>query len=273
MGFSQRRIWEEIFSSEPYRLEELINGNEWVSVKSSPLLPYVIKNINYKNKILEAGCGRGQWVIYLHHRGYQIIGVDFAISAMRKTKCVYPGINLIGGDVNQLCFQDNSFDAVMCWSVLDHIESGPLNALKEIYRVTKPDGFLFITVPCQNLLYLWLKPILFLKDILRKNRLLRKILRKADIKKDFFQNEFTVQRFRKYLESTGFQIKNIHPLGYEAGFINVTQKILGRYSNLFYKTSQGRWLGLTRLGNLICRTLGKFSRLLTPDEIFYLARK
>ncbi len=269
----QRKVWEEIFTNEPYSLPELCKGDKWVSVEYSPLLSYLIKNINYADKILEAGCGRGQWVIYLQNKGYKIVGVDFATSTMRKTKISYPDIDLVGGDINQLCFNDDSFNVILCWSVLDHIESGPLNALKELYRITKSGGFLFITIPCRNLFHIFSEPIILLKKILRKNKLLRRILRKSDSKKDFFQNEFTVQEFRRYLRTVGFEVKDIQLLGYEAGFVNAISRIAGGLSNFFYRTSNGRWLGLTKLGNLICRSLKEFSRLLTPDEVFYWASK
>ena len=43
--------------------------------------------ISKGDKILEAGCGLGQWVIFLKHYGYNIIGIDtneFAISSIKE---------------------------------------------------------------------------------------------------------------------------------------------------------------------------------------------
>lgn len=50
------------------------------------------------------------------------------------------------GDIHALPFADNSVDAIVCISVLEHVED-PIKAFKEMYRVLKPGGYCFIYVP------------------------------------------------------------------------------------------------------------------------------
>lgn len=50
------------------------------------------------------------------------------------------------GDIHQLPFKENSVDAIICMSVLEHVED-PLTAAKELYRVLKPGGSCFIYTP------------------------------------------------------------------------------------------------------------------------------
>jgi ubiquinone/menaquinone biosynthesis C-methylase UbiE len=52
----------------------------------------------------------------------------------------------IVGDVHQLPLADNSVDAVLCMHLLEHVEE-PHTAIKEVYRVLKPGGYLYIDVP------------------------------------------------------------------------------------------------------------------------------
>ncbi len=52
----------------------------------------------------------------------------------------------IVGDVHNMPFDDNSIDAIICMAVLEHVEN-PIKAYKEIYRVLKPGGYVFIYVP------------------------------------------------------------------------------------------------------------------------------
>ena len=52
----------------------------------------------------------------------------------------------IVGDINAMPFDDDSIDAIICLAVLEHIEN-PIQAYKEIYRVLKPGGYVFIYVP------------------------------------------------------------------------------------------------------------------------------
>lgn len=50
------------------------------------------------------------------------------------------------GDIHALPFADNSIDSIVCLSVLEHIED-PMLACREMYRVLKPQGALFLYVP------------------------------------------------------------------------------------------------------------------------------
>lgn len=50
------------------------------------------------------------------------------------------------GDIHKMPFPDNSQEAIICISVLEHIED-PIRAAQELYRVLKPEGYLFVYVP------------------------------------------------------------------------------------------------------------------------------
>ena len=46
-------------------------------------------------------------------------------------------------DINQ---QDHSFDLIICYHILEHIEED-LRAMKELFRVLKPDGKIYLQTP------------------------------------------------------------------------------------------------------------------------------
>lgn len=50
------------------------------------------------------------------------------------------------GDIQNLPLKDSSQDAIICIAVLEHVEN-PIIACREIYRVLKPGGYCFLTVP------------------------------------------------------------------------------------------------------------------------------
>ncbi len=52
----------------------------------------------------------------------------------------------IVGDIHDLPLEDNSIDAIICSSVLEHVEE-PQKAVREMYRVLKPGGYCYIYVP------------------------------------------------------------------------------------------------------------------------------
>ena len=52
----------------------------------------------------------------------------------------------IVGDIHALPFPDNSQPAIACESILEHVED-PIRAMKEMYRVLEPGGYLYVYVP------------------------------------------------------------------------------------------------------------------------------
>ena len=114
-------------------------------------------NINAGDLVLDVGCGEGRHSIGLHvDKEVNAVGMDlskediktaksrikdFTISDHNKSSCVFGA-----GDIQSLPFKDNTYDAVICSEVLEHLDSLG-NAVFEIVRVLKPGGVLAVSVP------------------------------------------------------------------------------------------------------------------------------
>src|SRR5215203_4770416 len=88
-------------------------------------------------RVLDAGCGEG--VVVDEYAGkLAITGVDANYSSDRVTQ----------GSLMALPFPDASFDRALCLDVLEHLqyEEQP-RALAELFRVLRPGGELFVSVP------------------------------------------------------------------------------------------------------------------------------
>jgi SAM-dependent methyltransferase len=48
---------------------------------------------------------------------------------------------------HQLPFADSSFDTILCWETMEHLNFNPVKFVKELYRVLRPGGRICITVP------------------------------------------------------------------------------------------------------------------------------
>jgi SAM-dependent methyltransferase len=103
-------------------------------------------------RILEVACGRGGFVRMLEGAGAQVTGCDFSMGALRVARGKLAGQNggrsswLIQGDVQRLPFAENVFDRVIDCETIEHIPDEQ-SALREMYRVTRPGGKLFLTTP------------------------------------------------------------------------------------------------------------------------------
>jgi ubiquinone/menaquinone biosynthesis C-methylase UbiE len=105
-----------------------------------------------KGKILEAGCGLGRWVIFLKQHGYDITGIDNSELAITKLKDFDNSLQVESGEVLDIHYPDNYFDALISLDVIEHFEDGPTSALKEAHRILKSNGLIFVSVPTVNMI-------------------------------------------------------------------------------------------------------------------------
>ena len=93
-------------------------------------------------KILDLGCGNQPYRRYLTGVG-QYVGLDYPPTRECLESSVKPEVH---GDARTLPFADHSFDGVLCFQVLEHVDR-PETVLKEMGRVLKPGGVGLISVP------------------------------------------------------------------------------------------------------------------------------
>jgi methionine biosynthesis protein MetW len=98
------------------------------------------------SRCLDLGCGDGRMSgLWLQQRRCEYIGVDIAQNAVRAARA--RGLEAVRvEDASQLPFENDSFDAVVCIEVIEHLFE-PQMALREALRVMKPGGVLLVTTP------------------------------------------------------------------------------------------------------------------------------
>jgi len=102
------------------------------------------------SKILDLGCGRGEFLRGFMRCGLKGYGVDQ--SAIAKSIC--PGAEISQADLENepLPYNDNYFDVIYSKSVLEHFYY-PEKLVMEIYRVVKPGGLVITMVPDWEVVY------------------------------------------------------------------------------------------------------------------------
>lgn len=93
--------------------------------------------------ILDAGAGESVYKKYFAHCNYKAI--DLAVGESRWN---YSNLDYIG-PLHEMPIDDEVFDAVLCTQVLEHLE-WPRESVKEMYRVLKPNGKLYMTLPMSH---------------------------------------------------------------------------------------------------------------------------
>lgn len=98
--------------------------------------------------VLDAGCGTAYGCRLLAAgQAREVIGVDIARSVL---EAVAPGmpesVRLQAGDVRKLDFPDDSFELVVCFEVIEHLED-PCPVFDELVRVLAPGGLLLVSSP------------------------------------------------------------------------------------------------------------------------------
>lgn len=105
-------------------------------------------------KVLELGCNKGfGTIIYAEHAG-SVKAVDTSSAAIEKARKLnaHENIEYICLDSWILPFEDNTFDLVVLFQVIEHIALDKLDIfLSEIKRVTGMDGQVFFSTPNRNI--------------------------------------------------------------------------------------------------------------------------
>ncbi len=118
---------------------------------------YLLKDSELlRGRILDVGCGDGitDLGMFLRYQPERLVGVDPFRGYQRLAEVAaaehlpldpWPeGLEFCDADANHLPFADDSFDVVVSWGSVEHIAGGYLQALREMKRVLRPDGLLFI---------------------------------------------------------------------------------------------------------------------------------
>ena len=152
-------------------------------------------------KVLEVGIGTGKNLRY-YPPGIQLTGIDISSRMMRKAQMkaaeIGHSLDLMVMNVEDMSFSDFSFDFVVSTFVFCSV-SRPLQGLREIKRVLKPNGF-----------------ALFLEHVRSEKKFLGRVM-------DFFNpmvrsligpniNRRTV----KNIEKSGLKIISVHNKGSES---------------------------------------------------------
>jgi 2-polyprenyl-3-methyl-5-hydroxy-6-metoxy-1,4-benzoquinol methylase len=95
-------------------------------------------------RVLDVGCGSGDWLISMRSFGWEVHGLDFDPKAVAAANNL--GLHVDCGALEQQNYPPRSFDAITLSHVIEHVPS-PRATIAECFRILRPGGKLVIVTP------------------------------------------------------------------------------------------------------------------------------
>lgn len=133
--------------------ERVIPGQVDVDLLNEHLARYTFAaRLAHGKRVLDAGCGAGYGSAELAHAALSVVGIDVAPEAIEYARANYrlPNLSFEEGSVAALPHAEASFDLVVAFEVIEHLERWQ-EFLLEVRRVLAPTGQFIVSTP--NRLY------------------------------------------------------------------------------------------------------------------------
>lgn len=138
--FQSTRAFFDKLTGETQKVQEQVLD---VEVYKNTLLAFIPKN---RRLLVDLGCGVGRLFPFYLKKVKRVIGVDFSnnmIALAKELNKESPKVEFIHANLEKLPLSDRIADVVVLSMVLHHLSS-PKEAIKEAYRILKPNGTLCV---------------------------------------------------------------------------------------------------------------------------------
>lgn len=113
--------------------------------KNYPDILEEVKKENFET-LLDVGCGTGEVIYLLSHdlKDKKYVGLDLTPAMIEAAKLKHiENAEFIVGDAENLPFEENTFDIILCSESFHHYPS-PTDFFNSVYKVLKPGGKLIL---------------------------------------------------------------------------------------------------------------------------------
>ena len=201
------------FLSECEGYEEFsASEGQFLSNRLTTALAYV--DVQPGMKVLDVGCGRGESLIWLAHRGVEVWGLDYATGALRLATSAVQSANLeadhscylLFANACRLPFPPESFDRVLMLDIVEHLYPRELaRAFVEVQRVLKRGGKLIVHTAPNLWYYQFGYPVFRLFERLRGVHLPKDPRQRFPSHQHVHVNEQSPRSLAQALRRAGFQ--------------------------------------------------------------------
>jgi ubiquinone/menaquinone biosynthesis C-methylase UbiE len=154
-GVGSRRLasyWGKL--AELYDDSTLLAGGTY-----PPIIEKLRGEFHPEEKLLDVGAGTGSLTVHIAPLVGHVTCTDIAPGMIERAKVRLHNFDHVAygvEDARALCFENDSFDVVLCCNVL-HQLSRPERAVSEFRRVLRPGGKLLAITLCMGHMSVWAK--------------------------------------------------------------------------------------------------------------------
>ncbi len=175
------------------------------------LLEFIKPRMKQGGTLIDVGAASGDFVKMAVDDGIDAIACDYSREALLHAEKHY-NLRTLPSPAEAIDAPDNSFDVVTMFHTIEHLPD-PVKVLREMHRILKPDGLIFLETPNYNPHYL-------VQTRLRGVFPLYKLLTKRDelpwVPFDHYYH-WTPPLLRRALQQAGFrECVSHHILGYRS---------------------------------------------------------
>ena len=222
---STRDAWEDIWQGASVKVE--LQAIDYPRARE--VMDTYTRYLPDNGPVLEAGCGLSAALIRLQERGYNVIGLDYAVQALQTSREYDPTLRLQAGDVHALPYADDSIAAYLSFGVLEHFEHGMAPALKEAARVVRPGGILVLTIPYPNIIWRF-------SQFLRRLRGMGPLIQEG-----FYESRYTRRQLEDAVTVAGFEVVAAIPTAHSFTLWGLGGPF--RTDGYYQSSALGEWLG------------------------------
>jgi len=195
----------------------------------------LISKLIGSKKILDVGCGTGEFLSYMTSKGFDTYGVEIAKNA-RELSIKNHGL-LVKDSLSSL--KEKNFDIITMWHVLEHVYDLD-GYMKKIKNILNDNGIVIIAVPNHKCF---------------DQKFYGKHWAGWDVPLHLWH--FDKESMLKVSNKYGFEISSIHPLYFDSFYVSLLSSkykynssklfqsfIIGLYSNLIAKFKTGEYSSL-----------------------------
>lgn len=140
-----------IYSAQYFLGSETERGKRDASeVKQATGREYLSEITRYRGnqggQLLEVGCGDGDFLELAETQGWEVTGIEYSSAACDRARKRLKNGTVLCGELQGASMPPDRFDLCVVSDVIANVRS-PLDFLREIHRVLKPDGTLFVATP------------------------------------------------------------------------------------------------------------------------------